>query len=315
MPQFDFKIRGRMKNPLGYVLVAILSVSCSKKDSATGDTSDDTSVTALMQSAASTVGGALQGSATSLVETSRAQELPSMLTAACSTVPFGSCSGGVFTRNFNGCTRTSSAGAVVNLYGVVSWTVAGGCGSFDFTGTNLGTATRTISGGYSENTVSGYKVIEYTSAETIAGQTFTSSDLNAYTGTTYSGGTTVDITGANTRTVNVLGVHRRGLRSDGVLTFWHTLFTPSALAVTESGGNFTISSGVITIFHNRAGISVTNTLSGVSYPTDGSCCYPTAGTITTTIGTGTPVITSFSATCGSVTVGSTAATLAPCGGN
>lgn len=295
--------------------------ACSKKDSASGDTTDDTSVTTLMQSAATTIGEAFEADYASMVPASEmsfaesAELAPVVPFANCSSVAYGACSSSAISRNLNGCTRTTSAGNSGTFYGTITWTFSGGatCSNTpgNMAGLTTGTATRTVSNHYAESS-SGYKVLVYTAAGTVAGQAMSSSDLVAYNGTSYSGGWSVGFA-SGSRTLSIAGVHRRGMRSSGALTFWHTIFTPTPLSIT-TGSGYAIASGTVTILHNRANISVANTFANVTYPSDGSCCYPTAGTITTTIGSGTPVVTTFSATCGAVTVGSVSTNLPACGG-
>lgn len=309
-----------------FILIAVFVISvfsCSKKESASGDSTDDSSVTTLMQSAATTVGEALETDYSAFVadgimaEVTLESDNSISPFAACSTATYGACSGNATSRDLNGCTRTSGAGNSATFHGIITWTFSGGatCSNSpgNMAGLSSGSATRTVSGHYAESS-SGYKIVSYTGAGTVAGQTYGASDLLGFNGVSYSGGWTLNFTGASTRTLNIAGVHRRGLRSTGVNTFWHTVFTPSPLSISVSSGTYSIASGTVTTLHNRAGISVSNVFTGVTYPGLGTCCYPTAGTITTTIGTGTPIVTTFSSTCGAVTVGSISTNLPACGG-
>lgn len=314
-----------MNKFIALALITICTLACSKKDSATGDTTDDTSVTTLMQSAATTVGEAFQGEAQNFVPASGvySYEMTPILVedesaihplADCSTVAYSACSSGVRTRNLNGCSRTGGGGNTGTFYGTVTLTFdANATCTTGVVNAASGSVTRTLSNYYGESS-SGYKVLAYTSTGTVAGQTMSASDLQGFNGVSYSGGTTLAFTGANTRTLTINGVHRRGMRSSGALTFWHTVFTSSPLSVSVASGSYTVASGTVTILHNRASISVANTFTNVTYPTDGSCCYPTSGTITTTIGTGTPIVTTFTSTCGAVSVGSISTNLPACGG-
>lgn len=325
---------GSLKKFILISSVLVLTFSCSKKDGVINDGTDDTSALMLISGAASVLGESLQGGAASPSVMSSEEEInasglfenadqtSASLLASCSTISYGSCSSGATTRDFGtgGCTRTASSGNSATIYGSVTWTFSGGNGACSNglawnTANVSGTATRTTSGHYAE-TSSGYRVLSYTGTGSVGGATIAASDLTAYTGTSYSGGTTVTFGASNTRSINILGVHRRGLRSNGSLyTFWHTFNTPTPLSVSVSGGNYTISSGVVKLFHNRARITVTNTFVNTTYPVDGSCCYPTGGSIQTQVGVGNPITTTFNSTCGSVSIDGVSNTLPACGGS
>jgi hypothetical protein len=86
---------------------------------------------------------------------------------------------------------------------------------------------------------------------------------------------------------------------------------------TRAGGDRVISSGTVTLYHNLAKYTATNSFNSVTWGSS-TCCYPTSGSVTTTFtgtksGTGTMTFTS---TCGAATyvdsTGSSNVTLTQC---
>lgn len=278
--------------------------SCSNKsaDESSSD-SDDSTNSAVVQSATVIVGNALQGAAQSFIEPF----------AQCSTEAFSSCNSAVRTRTLSGCERSNSANSVVLFYGTVNLTFNSDATCTTAFSSTSGSVTRTVENYYAVNEATDYKIIEYTNVGTVAGKTISSNDLKDYTGDVRSGGTTVTFLDASSRQITINGVHRRGVRPSGLYGFWHTTYTTNPLSVTNTGTEYTIASGTVIVAHNRLAATVTNTFSNVEYPLDGSCCYPTSGSVSSVTGAETTT-TVFSSTCGNVTINGESATLSPCGG-
>ncbi len=122
--------------------------------------------------------------------------------------------------------------------------------------------------------------------------------------TTYDGvaipatGISVSMT-SGTRTVVINGVHKVLVGPRGRTLFDHTI-TSSGLTVTgnRAAGTRTVN-GSSVLYHNLAQYKATHTFSNVSWTTS-SCCYPTSGTLSTTL-TGTrsgTVGMTFTSSCG-----------------
>jgi hypothetical protein len=145
-----------------------------------------------------------------------------------------------------------------------------------------------------------------------ANVTTSTSAHTTYDGTSLPGtGTQVSIAGTAwtaTRTITLNGLRRILKGPLGTTWFDHSLVTTTPVQVTgsRSTGDRTVQQGVIKLFHNRALYTAISTFD----PTDKviwgtpSCCYPTAGKITTTLSgslTGTMTL-EFSSTCGQATL-------------
>jgi hypothetical protein len=310
-----------MKKLLLLTCILVLGLSgCGKKTTDDADSgTDDSSTSSYVQSSLESVTDAISADAGVSSQPFSVEGDDQIVSAAsdlspfadCSTVSFDSCIAGVKVRSFNQCTRTSSAGGTVTAYGMSKLTYLDSSCSM---GTTNNYFVRSFEGHY-RSTALGYKVLSYTGVENdLAGVAIGTADLQDYTGTVRSGGTKVTTTGANTRTIEISGVHRRGLRANGEFGFWHTTYTSSPLQVSKSGSTYTIVSGSVNVASNRLGLVTSTTYSGVEYDPS-VCCYPIAGTVTVSVGSATPVVTTFSSTCGSVQLDSTVATLPTCGGN
>ncbi len=313
------------------VLAAAMTLlSCNGKstDTTTGD--DDSSVAGFVQSSIGTVSDALSQDSVStfsqqasllptqnseLVESAELTSSSSALLpkAACSSAgsSFGSCTSGVKNRSFGGCSRTGSSGDTVTVNGSASLTFSdSGCSM----ATDGNYFTRTVSNHYVTLT-SGYKILTFTSAGVVDATTISTSDLTTWDGLTKVGGTKVKKTTGGL-SIQILGVHRWGLRSTGVVGFKHTIYTPDSSPISvigsgTSGSPYTVS-GTVTVAHNRASVNVSTTYNNVGY-VPSSCCYPTSGTMTYQLGSATSRTITFTSTCGSITVDSTAVTLPACG--
>lgn len=93
-------------------------------------------------------------------------------------------------------------------------------------------------------------------------------------------------------------------------TAWDgTVIPNTGTSVSNSGGTRAITGGTMKVYHNVLRYSAAVTFTGVQW-TSSSCCYPTAGSISTTLTgsvTGTSTL-SFSTTCGSATFVDTSGT-------
>lgn len=199
-----------------------------------------------------------------------------------------SCSSSADTIAWNGCTVDSAAATMTG-----GWTET-------FSGTSAGSCTVPV--------VSGETVVRTTTSSVLSGGGAYGGSITTDTsgGTTYDGtvlpstGTSV-VNSSGTRTITIHGTHKVGKTTGGVTIFEHYLNTPTPLTVTgtRAGGNRTIASGTVKVFHNLAKYQASLSFSGVTWGSS-SCCYPTSGSITGTLSgtqTGTTTMT-FSTTCG-----------------
>lgn len=154
------------------------------------------------------------------------------------------------------------------------------------------------------------------------GATFTTdtSGGTAYDGSTMgSTGVTVAITGSG-RSIGVDSIHRVLKGPKGSTWFDYFIKTGTAISVTgaKSTNDRTITSGSLSIYHNRAQYTATHSFSSVVWG-DLTCCYPTSGVINSTFSgavTGSTTMT-FTNTCGMATFvdttgASSAVTLTQC---
>lgn len=193
-----------------------------------------------------------------------------------------SCSNGVRTITWNSCTVAAGTQTMTG-----GWTETYSSNTCATTSSN--TMTRTTTGSTSTHS---------------SGATVTT-DTNG--GTTYDNttipntGTTVTF-GASTNTIVINGTHRVKTSAAGSKVFEHYI-TSSGLthSGTLAAGTRSIS-GTVTVYHQLAKYKAVNTLSSVSWGS-ASCCYPTSGTVSTTLSgslSGTTT-TQFTATCGQAT--------------
>lgn len=296
-----------------YIVISLLSsmlilAGCSKKsDEGSTANAEDSTTADLLQASSNVVSDGLSSINTTQtlmsIETN-AQEVSILV--ACNTLQPSACTSGQETVTFNDCTRADRTGATtVTVSGSAILTFSDT--SCDMT-TNGNMVTRYLSNHYVSHS-DGSKVLVYTSAGLVADKTISEQDLNDYTGTARQGGHTLTVTGANSYSLDILGVHRRKVRAGGLYGFWHTVYTTTPLQITRSGDVKTLS-GAVKVAHNRLGSLVTTTFTNTTF--DSTCCYPTGGSISFSSG-GTDTETSFSATCGLATIGGVETSLPACG--
>ncbi len=211
-----------------------------------------------------------------------------------------SCSGAVRTINWNSC----SIGTITMSGGwTETFSSAAACTNFTNAGglaANGDAVTRTSSSSVA-TFLSGAKITTDTSGGT------------AWDGTTINAnGVTVTQGAGSSRTINFDGVHR--VLTGPMGTKWFDHFITGNMSVTgkRSSGNRVISSGTLTVYHNILKYTASNSFSGVTWG-NSTCCYPTAGTISTALsGAATGTVTlDFSpgaTTCGNATYTNTAGT-------
>lgn len=95
-------------------------------------------------------------------------------------------------------------------------------------------------------------------------------------------GVRVTRTGAAARTINIDSVHRVLRGTLGTKWFDHFITGSLNVTGTRSAGNRVITSGTLSVYHNLAKYTASNSFSNVAWGS-GGCCYPTSGSITTTL--------------------------------
>lgn len=125
-----------------------------------------------------------------------------------------------------------------------------------------------------------------------------------YLGSTIGGGIKTSF-GVNTRTVEVLGLHRNGLKADGTASFDHSVYSTQPLVVTgtKAAGTREVTSGELKVDHNGLSYSVLASVSGLKWASN--CCHPTEGTISwamTGTNTGNLTVSFSTGSCGSAQV-------------
>jgi hypothetical protein len=120
---------------------------------------------------------------------------------------------------------------------------------------------------------------------------------------------------SSTRTVVVNGSHLTGtvtIEGDSTKIWDHTV-TASDIAVTGAAGERLVS-GTVTVQHNLLKYTSTTTFSGVGYG-EPLCCFPTAGSVSTTYSKGTNAgkteTLEFSSVCGEGTLTDASGASAP----
>ena len=267
------------------ILVAV--TSCVKSDS--DDSGIDTNV-GVVASAFGEVNHAAtadEGGAVGFIDTLVSSQLKTL--AVCAYTGY-TCSGSVKNIDWNACT---TANATLTGGWTETYTSAGCCSSF---GASCAVTRITSTNG---------SLITFSSGASI---TTSSEQHNTYSGVAIPGPSGVSsLVSAGNRTININGLHRISRTPAGSVIFDHSLRTTSAVTITgaRASSNRTVNGGVIEVFHNRAGYTATSTFSG-SDPvrwSKSACCYPTAGTITTTF-TGSRIgntTLKFLSTCGTAT--------------
>lgn len=208
------------------------------------------------------------------------------------------------------CTFATTRGACVTNADTVAW---GGCtvdsgavtltGGWNeaFSGTGAASCTVPVASGGSVTRTSSASTMTLTGGATMVSDT---AGGTAWDGTVIpSTGTTVSNT-AGTRTITVNGMHKIGKGPRGRTLFDHYITTPTPLTVTglRSTSNRAITGGTMKVYHQLLRYTAAISFSGVQW-TSSTCCYPTTGSISTTLSgslTGTTSMT-FTSACGSST--------------
>jgi hypothetical protein len=114
----------------------------------------------------------------------------------------------------------------------------------------------------------------------------TSQNRQAWDGNTIGGGMTISqVDGMGNLSLDIDGIHKILTRTGGRTVFDMSVSTTSPLQINQLSRNGrNISSGVLSVHHNRARFTAEHTFQSVSYSS--SCCYPTSGSISTDL-TGT----------------------------
>jgi hypothetical protein len=230
------------------------------------------------------------------------QDRVSQLATACK-YSSRTCSSGTGTIDWNGCTITSTHGTIAMTGGwTETWTDPGSCVlGYLASGTSV---TRSSTG----------SVVNFAGGATITTDT---AGGTAYDGTVFASGGVLSTraSGVN-RTIAMTAnaaIHKvfKGRRGTTLFDY----YTVPSLTISGTKTNGTTNglgtsssnralSGTVTLYHNLAKYTATNTFTSVSW-TDANCCFPTSGAITTSFtGTGAPtgpVTLTFGSTCGSAT--------------
>ncbi len=287
----------------------LLLVACSKTTTSEADDTSNTDLATSVTEVGDMAGSGATGAGRLLEEMDEALE--ALPRASCSTIAFGSCVSGVLERNFSSptegyCTRGPANGIRTFGKAILTFANVTACG-FEAVGaadTNTPSITRTLDNHYLQRGASGRKLLIYTGAGTVGGQTIGADDLKDFEGTTRSGGATVKkLTTGKKLTIN--GIHRRGLTAGGKYTMWHTLYTDADGITVTNAGLDRVMDGTMYVMHNRASRKITKTLTAVTFTA--ACRFPISGT-TAFSWTGGSFTVTWGA-CGSATVDGAATTL------
>lgn len=282
----QFKERCELIKTLIFMVTAICLSSCKKQDEELiQDNFSNIMQTVMSESGAQS--SATEGATSPLVGCSFAN-VRSGCTSNLRTIAWNSCTIGTITMT-GGWTETfSSATACSNF------TNAGGLA------TNGDTVTRT--------TLSSKAT--FLSSATLT--TDTSGGV-AWDGTTINAnGVTITQGSGSSRTVNFDGIHRVLKGPLGTKWFDHYVTGSVTISGKRSSGNRALTAGTITVYHNLLKYTATNTVAGVTWGSS-SCCYPTAGVISTTLtgsvtGTAALDFSQGATTCGNATYTNTGGT-------
>lgn len=123
---------------------------------------------------------------------------------------------------------------------------------------------------------------------------------NNYAGKVISGGVKTSFL-PDSRSVEILGLHRERRTAFGQLVFDHSVYTTSPIVVSGSrlAGNRQVQSGTIRVDHNLAKFSNTASFAGIKW--SASCCHPVDGTVNFTLSgskSGTVKVDFNTGTCG-----------------
>jgi hypothetical protein len=205
--------------------------------------------------------------------------------AVCARPITATCSSGVQTVNFSGCTLGFSA---FTLSGTATLTYSQSNCLIASVGD---TVTRTM---------------DFTRTGPMGGQLHTSSaSHSAWDGSTISGGQVLTRAGAGSFALDVHGVHKVFTTSNGRTLYDHSIKTTSSVLVAGAltRASRQVTNGSVSVYHNLAkyiaAYTVTHTLTYSAL-----CCFPTGGTIRADLSgslTGTASVT-FGSTCGEATL-------------
>lgn len=277
------------------VLSALVVISgCAKSEESSEAVSDSTSN--VTESAASAIGSIATDTESDSVGL---MSIGPLATCSLATAR-SSCAGAssdTITVNWNGCTilagKITLTGGWTNTYNS-----AGTCTTAQSAALpSGGSVTRTT-----DSYVVTFRLGAYLTTDTTAHSAWDGSSIPA------TGVVTTNSSG--TRTVVINGLHRvlRGPR--GTKWFDHSI-TSSGMTITgtRAAGTRTVS-GSMTLYHNLARYTATSTFNSVQWGSS-SCCYPTSGSISTTLTgavSGTTTLT-YSSTCGTATFVDTSGSL------
>lgn len=293
------------------VFFLVIASSCSKSSTSTDSTEADGDSQAYnAETAAAVVGsasGAAEGSVGLLNTELLADEIQKMdyldpesaninPKAACSLSQRSSCNSGVRTIDWGGCSIGTSGATLSGI-----WTEIYN----DTASCSMASATNTVN----RRPTTGITLTINQGLLTGATLTTDTSGGTAYDGTTSMGSTGIlvantDNVVSGTRAISIDSIHKVLKGPKGSTWFDYFIKTGSAITVsgTRSAGNRTISSGTLSIYHNKAKYTASHSFSNVVWGSS-SCCYPTAGAIASSFSgtvTGTTSMT-FTSTCGTAT--------------
>lgn len=308
------------------VISGSLIIACSKKSS--DDTTDDADSAASIAEqafseasshASSTEGGSVSTSSISeqmelmsnelqqINDSQQKEEYIAAVSNACSYATKRTCSGATGTIDWNSCTVTVNGTTVGTMTGgwTETWTNSADCTNSYLAAS--GSVTRTSTGSTLTFPV-GRKVVTDTSGGTAYDGTVLVSGGVKTTRAASGSGRTISMNPSNSA-VHKVATSRRGASLFDYYVQPNISVTGALKNTSANGlsGSRTMT-GTVTIYHNLAKYTATNTFNSVVWG-DSTCCYPTSGTVTATYsGTNKPADSStmtFSTTCGSATFAST----------
>ena len=290
-------------------IAATSLISCGKSDTAatattTQSTSEVVSGTVASQTQAS------ESASVAMVEPKKldwlSMLLPNAVASSCGTFRSDAttCASGVSTWTISSCAPALNPTATWN-----------GAWTFTFNNntacTNAKTSGLPSTGANNSFTVTSAAGMTRTGA---AGNYVTTDSGASGYSTTQSGGSTVTcgaVDCSTSRAVAINGIHRAFYTAAGTKVVDHTINTSTALSLSGTGANRTVTGGVIVLQHNLAKFTATATVT-TALTFSAACCFPTGGTITTALSTGTTETLVYGSTCGSATLNGTAITLTHC---
>jgi hypothetical protein len=340
---------GRMKNILDRGIQLTLALSalglagCSGAgtSSMSGGNSSSTSVSEI---AASSVAGAANASDSNANTVGLFERSPSksaigfflknwfepmaLATNYCPVAPYGhastgTVSGAMITLAYSGCAPHNAPLATWNGTQTLTFDNSTTLSAYEAGTATSGTVTRTFAGGVGTTAgtitassptyrTAGNGTVVYMDSTTADVQTcYSGGDGNGDCASHISAGGETTTFGSGTRTMTINGMRVVGAVNNSTTqpTFDHTVYMPSALTISGYGASKVISSGSITIYHNRAKYKAVSTITQALTWSSVSC-HPSSGQITTTCPAG-----SANATETFTYSSATSATVVDCSGN